>query len=437
MPTRYPTVKSLFEQAVEIHRKGDLQKASDLYAQILQAKPGFTPAINNIALIARDMGRLDLAYNMLRESLRHDAHNVETLANTGLVALQLRDFAGAENYLRHLLHHKPDQFDARLKLGLALYGQNKFDDAANVFRALLKHQPANFDLLYNLGVVGVRLGDVQSALDYFQRALDVRPGDIGTLNQMAEQWLLQKDLIKAAEYLDRSLAAPVMNNRALSLKSVLFNLGGDAAALENLYRYDQLLMISQVQPGESFGNTEEFNRRLIECLDQQVTMERDPAGQATVNGLHSRTITHLQDPVMIEMNRLIGAAFEKAAQSASTVNDHPYPAWLPRRQILDSWTIRLRAGGFQRAHIHPRAWLSGCYYVKVPAAVHDSRDQHAGWIGFGSPDEKYGVKESLCTRLHEPQAGDIVTFPSYFWHHTVPFSGDEERISLAFDICPA
>ncbi len=33
-----------------------------------------------------------------------------------------------------------------------------------------------------------------------------------------------------------------------------------------------------------------------------------------------------------------------------------------------------------------------------------------------------------------PRLGLMVLFPSYFWHHTVPFTGDQERISVAFDI---
>ncbi|MEX2130207.1 MAG: 2OG-Fe(II) oxygenase family protein, partial [Pseudohongiellaceae bacterium] len=255
--------------------------------------------------------------------------------------------------------------------------------------------------------------------------------------QIGEQWLLRKNLEKAEEFLNLSLASAGMNNRALALQSVLLNHQGNEAGLLDLYRYEQLLLPNQVQVSEAFGTTAEFNRQLVECLDKHVTMEQDPQGQATVNGLHSRSISHIQDPAMVEMNRLIGVAFKHAAEQAALVQNHLYPGWLPQRQILDSWTVRLRAGGFQRPHIHPRAWLSGCYYVKIPAEVHSGEANKAGWIEFGSPDEKYAVSNPLALRSHEPNEGDLVTFPSYYWHNTVPFSSDEERISLAFDICPA
>ena len=28
----------------------------------------------------------------------------------------------------------------------------------------------------------------------------------------------------------------------------------------------------------------------------------------------------------------------------------------------------------------------------------------------------------------------VVLFPSYFYHHTVPYQSDAERISIAFDV---
>ena len=35
-----------------------------------------------------------------------------------------------------------------------------------------------------------------------------------------------------------------------------------------------------------------------------------------------------------------------------------------------------------------------------------------------------------------PEPGRLVLFPSYMWHGTAPFSGDEDRLTVAFDIMP-
>jgi hypothetical protein len=35
-----------------------------------------------------------------------------------------------------------------------------------------------------------------------------------------------------------------------------------------------------------------------------------------------------------------------------------------------------------------------------------------------------------------PRAGRMLLFPSYVYHHTIPFHDSENRISFAFDVVP-
>ncbi|MDG1799917.1 MAG: putative 2OG-Fe(II) oxygenase [Luminiphilus sp.] len=39
-------------------------------------------------------------------------------------------------------------------------------------------------------------------------------------------------------------------------------------------------------------------------------------------------------------------------------------------------------------------------------------------------------------RTIRPVVGSLVLFPSYLWHGTIPFTSDQSRISVAFDIIP-
>ena len=36
-----------------------------------------------------------------------------------------------------------------------------------------------------------------------------------------------------------------------------------------------------------------------------------------------------------------------------------------------------------------------------------------------------------------PSPGDLVLFPSYFWHGTLPFTSAQPRLTVAFDALPA
>ncbi|MFX8381746.1 putative 2OG-Fe(II) oxygenase [Acinetobacter baumannii] len=36
----------------------------------------------------------------------------------------------------------------------------------------------------------------------------------------------------------------------------------------------------------------------------------------------------------------------------------------------------------------------------------------------------------------KPERGMLVLFPSYMWHGTVPFEGDDRRMTIALDVVP-
>jgi hypothetical protein len=102
--------------------------------------------------------------------------------------------------------------------------------------------------------------------------------------------------------------------------------------------------------------------------------------------------------------------------------------------IAGIWSVMLRPNGFHIDHVHPQGWLSSACYIDLPAAV-DSGG-HEGWIKFGEP----GVPTSPPLEPEyfvKPEPGRLVLFPSYMWHGTVPFSGDQNRLTIAFDVVPA
>jgi len=99
-----------------------------------------------------------------------------------------------------------------------------------------------------------------------------------------------------------------------------------------------------------------------------------------------------------------------------------------------SWSVRLRSSGYHNSHVHPRGWISSACYIDLPDSMADPQSQ-AGTLTFGEP--------SIATipALHSeyairPSIGMLVLFPSYFWHGTVPFTSEQTRLTVAFDVVP-
>jgi uncharacterized protein (TIGR02466 family) len=96
------------------------------------------------------------------------------------------------------------------------------------------------------------------------------------------------------------------------------------------------------------------------------------------------------------------------------------------------WTTILSGGGYHTPHIHPAAWLSAAYYVKVPGGA----AEQSGVLELACTAPLFAGHENPLTRPVQVQAGMLVLFPSYFYHRTVPTRSREERISVAFDLVP-
>ncbi len=72
--------------------------------------------------------------------------------------------------------------------------------------------------------------------------------------------------------------------------------------------------------------------------------------------------------------------------------------------------------------------------MSVPEVVSEGSGRQ-GWLSFGESNLDLGERDRP-SRLVQPAAGKLVLFPSYFWHGTVPFTSDDTRLTIAFDVVP-
>jgi uncharacterized protein (TIGR02466 family) len=113
--------------------------------------------------------------------------------------------------------------------------------------------------------------------------------------------------------------------------------------------------------------------------------------------------------------------------------EHPLAGSRPEHWRLNLWATVLEQEGHQEPHLHPAGWLSGVYYVALPAVDENSQ---AGWIELGRPPSAMQLSDSTRIHLRQPKTGSMLTFPSYLHHRTLPHASQQPRISLAFDVIP-
>ena len=99
-----------------------------------------------------------------------------------------------------------------------------------------------------------------------------------------------------------------------------------------------------------------------------------------------------------------------------------------------SWSVRLHRAGYHTSHVHPRGWISSACYIQLPDSMRTGHTAE-GILSFGAPGMI--TTPSLDAELWvRPEVGQLVLFPSYFWHGTLPFHSEQPRLTVAFDVVP-
>ena len=184
---------------------------------------------------------------------------------------------------------------------------------------------------------------------------------------------------------------------------------------------------------EGWGNRSSFLTDLKEALIELHGWRSHPLGQSVRHGSQTQVdLTTVETPVIralfATLPRLIDAHIAALGAGDDPVRRRIGNGW----RFAGAWSIRLAPGGFHTDHVHPAGWLSSAFYVSLPQVV--AREPE-GWLAFGRPGIATTPRLEPFRRVR-PEPGMLALFPSYLWHGTEPFTGDEPRLTVAFDIVP-
>jgi len=321
-------------------------------------------------------------------------------------------------------------------LGAALLAAERPVDALPPLRAAARSGRPQASFL--LGRAWTELREYRRAAASYRAALAVEPGDAGSANNLIPALLGARRYRAALQQADAVLAQQPGHTAALAFKCVALRELGREAARRELLDYDRLLVRETVPPIKGFRDNAAFNRALAQALADDATLRFEPTGHTTQRGRQTADLSGSTVHALRELNALCLAAAARRIDGVAKRATHPFDASMPRVYRLYSWAVILGEGGHQTPHIHASAWLSGIYYVEVPDEVRRDDPERSGWLEFGPSEARWHRDASAVPVLQVfPEPGLLLTFPSYFWHHTRPLRSRGRRISFAFDIVPA
>lgn len=237
-----------------------------------------------------------------------------------------------------------------------------------------------------------------------------------------------------------ALALDPADQRAIAHRIVCHQLLGEAAAARDLVGVDRFVREFELDPPPGFASIAEFDRALADDIRAHPTLRFEPAGLAARGGSLAQDLLAHRTPAIAAFEAALRRRIAEYQDALTPDPGHPFLRAIPRDYRLSMWATLLEGGGEIATHIHEQSWLSGAYYVAVPASVAADDTTHAGWFEHGHPGAAIPGHAPELGWVR-PREGLLVVFPSYLHHRTVPFqaaAGEAAatRISISFDLTP-
>ena len=175
-------------------------------------------------------------------------------------------------------------------------------------------------------------------------------------------------------------------------------------------------------------------RSFLLGLEKQEKNKR--VGTSNLGGFHSDTkLLSAHNDAIAELREMITAALYTYLGTLIDNECAAPPEGVKLR--LWGWCLIMREGDYNHQHMHPDANISGVYYITMPKAMQNSTTgQPHGCISFVDPRPRADtmrLPNQYSAHAINPNAGDMVIFPSYYEHSVAPFKGPGVRICIAFN----
>ncbi len=382
-------------------------------------------------------GDTTAAETALREALTLDPLLADAHANLAqLIWMRSGDIGLATEELERALAQQPDAEVLHLVRADLLDGAGENARARALLTARAQRADASTDALLSASRLSLR-NDAPHALAYARRAADLQPEHEGVQRALVDALLATGDAAAALPRIEALLRARPDDQQLIATQTTVWHLLGDARYAAYC-DYAQMARAWTIDTPRGWPDLASYLADLAANLHQLHSLHSHPLHNSLRGGSQTaQDLTLSNDPVIRAFFEAIDGPIRRhiATIDADPSGLHP----LHRRvrgdyRINGIWSVRLRGQGYHTNHVHPAGWLSSACYIELPRCI--STEDQAGWLKFGEPG--IPTQPVLAPEYFiRPEPGLLALFPSYFWHGTVPFDGNDTRLTIAFDVVPA
>ncbi|RZQ54765.1 hypothetical protein C1E23_01775 [Pseudoalteromonas phenolica] len=435
---------------------GEYSKSIKLFEKLLSNGEKSKAIRHNYALSLRLIGdpfkALSIYLGLEKEGLR----SFILFHNIGNAYYDIQEFAKAKKYFEISIYLNPYYAESHEALNFLIWETGDYNNYLNSYQKLFTNGVNSIELLVSyakcLKLIGSyteahkilstidinsislegakslveclqKLDSLNSAYKYCCKFLELFPDNSDIIIEFCKLSLLRKQpSIDITDKLESILLAEPKNQFARAYLSIsqLYNPG----KLPTQFKKEELIYVDKI-----FTKNSDLHVGIKKELLALNISSVQPLNQTLVNGTQTKgDLFPAKSSSLKKLEDLISASVLTYIKNKKELYHKTTNIYLLENfRFAGSWSVSLNDRGFHSQHIHPDGILSGVVYIDLPEI---SEDEGGLLFGRSNLDEKIKSDELKVT----PVVGEIVLFPSYFWHGTVPFVSKTKRVTVAFDI---
>ncbi|MFC4655915.1 2OG-Fe(II) oxygenase family protein [Rheinheimera marina] len=419
----------------------------------------------------KETGQLHQALQQYLSLYNHHSHHVEISYSIACTYYELNQYALCEKWLKQTLELAPNYVPAHESLDKLYWSQGNTEQMHSSYQLVMQRIQPHPDLQASYINQLLRSGQSEQAVDAAELALKTAPTEarfyhlkavsLSQLKQddlafpwyikaaemtpdsaryqidLANHYLQHADYKRAEQQLQKALPHHPDNQELWAYLGLVWRLAGDERH-EWLNNYDKLVRVMELPVPPAFSRQQDFLFELTQYVRSlHRRQKRQPLDQSVRAGTQSEGHFLLNpNPLVQAFRQGVEHCIQQYLLSLPADITHP----TCRRntghyQLNGSWSVQLGQGGFHSNHVHPAGWLSAPSYIEVPSSMHAADPNKSGWLKLGETCLDLGDREEIAREIC-PQAGQIILFPSYFWHGTYPVLSAEPRSTIPCDLWP-
>lgn len=200
----------------------DLDKQISYYHKVLDLKPDYPEAWNNIGNSYNDKKDFDKAIKCLQKALALKSDMPETWCNLGNSYYDKKNFDKALECYQKAIDLKSDYFLGWCNIGIVYNEKGAYDKAIECFQKALDLKPDDADAWNSIGNSYNRKKDFDKAIECYQKALDIKSDFVAPYIGLGFLYIIIGQLQNASELFVKAVAlgnndAAFMNLGHLSL----------------------------------------------------------------------------------------------------------------------------------------------------------------------------------------------------------------------------